>query len=241
MNALNTPLIEELNSRIDDIEADPKIRVTIITGTAGAFCAGADLKEITNHDGGVDPEKLLAFVRQAGAVLDRIAALKMPVIAAVNGTAAAGGLELALACDLVIAAESARLGDAHSNYGLLPGAGGAARLARVVGPTVAKYLAFTGDLFPAKALMPFGLVNEVVADARLDARVGALAAQLAAKSRAGLARMKILIDDGLQQPLPTALRLEQQAIAAHVHSGDVQEGLAAFREKREPRYPRAGP
>jgi enoyl-CoA hydratase/carnithine racemase len=137
----------------------------------------------------------------------------------------------------VIAADNAKLGDAHANFGLLPGAGGAARLARVVGPTVAKYLAFTGRFLPAADLVPFGLVHEVVPPEELEKRVDELAGLIAAKSPAGLGRMKRLLDDTLDQPLPTALRAEHDALAAHVHTPDLREGLTAFREKRPPRFP----
>jgi enoyl-CoA hydratase len=236
MNALSARMLEALNTELDAVESDAAVRVVVLTGTGPAFCAGADLKGITAPDGSIDPAAVVAFVRGAGATIDRLPALRKPVIAAVNGLALAGGLELVLACDLVIAAQSAKLGDAHANYGLLPGAGGAARLARVVGPRVAKYLAFTGEFLPAADLVPFGLVNEVVPDDQLEHRASQLAERLASKSPLGLAHMKQLIDDGLEQPLDTALRLEHLAMATHAHSADMQEGLAAFREKRTPRY-----
>lgn len=233
MNALSTELLGDLDLAFDIVERDPAVRVVVLTGTGRAFCAGADLKEIGRPP---DPDRIVAFVRAAGATIDRIPALDKPVIAAVNGLALAGGLELVLACDVVIAAVSARLGDAHANYGLLPGAGGAVRLARVVGPTVAKYLAFTGLSLPAPDLVPLGLVNEVVPDGRLHARADELANHIAAKSPLGIARMKALVHDGLEQPLDTALRLEHLALATHAHSADLAEGLTAFTEKRTPRY-----
>lgn len=236
MNSLNQALLGELNDALDAIEDDEHFRVVVLTGTATVFCGGADLKGLPGPDGSIDPGQLLAFVRQVGSTLDRIAALGMPVIAAVNGYALAGGLELVLACDLVVAARSARLGDAHANYGLLPGAGGASRLVRVVGPNVAKYLAFSGRFMAAADLVPYGLVNEVVRDDQLVDHVNQLASHLAAKSRVGLAQMKRLINDGLEQSLSVALRSEQQALAAHANSPDAREGLAAFREKRQPHY-----
>ena len=166
----------------------------------------------------------------------RIESLPMPVIAAVNGLALAGGLELVLCCDLVLAAESARLGDAHANYGLLPGAGSSVRLPRKIGPTRAKHLLFTGELLPASALVEAGLVNRVVPDGELDAAAQKLGEALAEKSPLTLRAMKRLVDDGLEQPSQTALRLEQLALAAHLSSRDVREGLRAFREKRKPRF-----
>lgn len=236
MNALSRALLEELRAALAAVDNDPSIRVIVLTGNGSAFCTGADLKGLLQPDGSIDPDELLEFVRFAGSTIERLPALSKPVIAAVNGFALAGGLELALACDFVVASKSARLGDAHANYGLLPGAGGAARLARVVSPSVARYLAFTGDSLPAAELVPLGLVNEVADDEQLEARVGELASRIAAKSAPGLAHMKRLINDGLEQPLVTALRMEHQALAAHVHSADMREGLAAFRERRKPHF-----
>jgi enoyl-CoA hydratase/carnithine racemase len=158
------------------------------------------------------------------------------VIAAVNGIAVAGGLELALACDLVVAADDAVLGDAHANYGLLPGAGGAARLPRVVGPRLAKYLLFTGEILPAQALVASGLVNEVVPAADLNRRVQELAEQIASKSPSVLVAMKRLVDDGLQHSEKDALSMEIDALARQVETSDFLEGLSAFREKRPPRF-----
>lgn len=236
MNALNVPLLDALGIALTAVDNNPDVRVVVLTGSGRAFCAGGDLKGLIQADGSVDPDSLLAFVRHAGATIDRIPALSKPVIAAVNGMALAGGLELVLACDVVVAARSARLGDAHANYGLLPGGGGAARLSRVVGPIVAKYLAFTGDTLPAAELVPLGLVNQVVPDDQLRERVHQLAVRIAAKSAPGVAHMKRLINDSGEQSLATALRAEHQALAVQVHHPDMREGLAAYREKRPPKY-----
>lgn len=236
MNSLNNELLDQLNAALDSVENDPSVHVVVLTGTARAFCAGADLKEIAADDGSIDADKLLTFVDHAAATIQRFPALTKPVIAAINGLALAGGMELMMACDLVIAAQGARIGDAHSNYGLLPGGGGAARLARLAGPLVAKYLAFTGDFLPASELLPLGLVNEVVPDDELHSRAEQLAQRIASKSASGLSHMKRLIDEGLDQPLANALRMEQDALAVHVHSDDLREGLNAFREKRHPHF-----
>jgi enoyl-CoA hydratase/carnithine racemase len=208
----------------------------ILTGTGRAFCAGADLKAIQDQEGAVDPDGAAAFVHEVSAVAKRLAQLPMPVIAAINGIALAGGLEFLLACDLVLAAEGAPIGDAHANYGLLPGAGGSVRLPRIVGETVAKYMMFTGRSVPAEDLMVHGLVNETVPAEQLQDRAMLLATELCQRSKLGLATMKRLIDDGLSQPLDTALRLEAHAHDAHSHSRDFAEGLAAFRERRAPRF-----
>lgn len=237
LNALSPELLDALSEALARIETDAAIRAVVLTGAGRAFCAGADLSHVVDalseSNGG---EPLPSFVAKAEAVLRRIESLPMPVIAAVNGLALAGGLELVLCCDLVLAAESARLGDAHANYGLLPGAGGSVRLPRKIGPTRAKHLLFTGELLPASALVDAGLVNQLVPDGELAAAAQKLGESLAEKSSLTLRAMKRLVDDGLQQPSHTALRLEQLALAAHLSSRDVREGLMAFREKRKPNF-----
>lgn len=240
MNALSDRVLADLDTHVEDIEDDPDVRVVVVTATGRAFCAGADLKEIVGPDGQVDPVRLLAFEKRAADAFARLAALPKPVIAALNGVTMAGGLEVALHCDLVVASADARLGDGHINYGLLPGAGGAARLPRVVGPTRAKYLAFTGALLAADDARAMGLVNEVVPADHLVPRTEELAATLATRSPSALRLFKQAIDDGLDQPLASALRLERLATAEHLHSGDVEEGLRAFAEKRAPRFEPTG-
>jgi enoyl-CoA hydratase/carnithine racemase len=150
--------------------------------------------------------------------------------------ALAGGLELVLCCDLVLAAESAQFGDAHANYGLLPGGGGSVRLPRKIGPTRAKQMMFTGEMFPAATMRDWGLVNEVVPDADLPASVSSWLERLAAKSPIGLRQMKRLVDQGLQMSAAAALEFEQQVFAEHSFSQDRREGLAAFAERRKPRF-----
>ncbi len=236
LNALDAQVLDELDAALDEVERDESIRVVVLTGAGRAFCAGADLKGVIDADGTIDGPALVRFVRRTSAVIERVASLSKPVIAAVNGLAVAGGFELVMACDLVIAASSAQLGDAHANYGLLPGAGGAARLARIAGPKVAKRLAFTGDFIAADELVASGLGNEVVADDSLEKRTTELALQIAEKSPVGLARMKRLINDAVDQPLAVSLAAEIEAIEAHVHSDDMREGLSAFREKRRPEF-----
>ena len=209
----------------------------IALGRGRALCAGADLAfalDSLEETGRTDA--LLAFVERAGSVLDRVARFPRPVIAAVNGLALAGGLELVLCCDLVVAAESARIGDAHANYGLLPGAGGSVRLPRRIGATRAKRMLFTGDLVPAQELLEAGLVNAVVPDDELETAAMALAEAVSQKSPLSLAAMKKLVAEGDDLPLEEALRLELEALRTHLESYDVREGLTAFREKREPRF-----
>jgi len=240
---LNRPMA--LNSITPDMVAgittalaradDPEIKAVVLMGTGRAFCAGADLKYVNKATQGDET----ATARFLDTVLDMMARLETcprPVIAAVNGLALAGGLELVLCCDLVIAARSAKLGDAHANFGLLPGGGSSVRLPRKIGPTRAKYLLFTGDFLLAEELVACGLVNEVVDDADLTAAVDHLVAKLATKSSLVLRRMKALVADGLEQPKDVALRLELLASEVHAHSHDMKEGLVAFEEKRKPTF-----
>lgn len=237
MNSLSPGLLDELEAAIDSVEANPAVHVVVLTGSGRAFCAGADLSFVFEAlERGEGEAALSSFIARAATVLGRFESLSKPVIAAVNGTALAGGLELILCCDLVVAAESARIGDGHANYGLLPGAGGSARLVRKVGPTRAKQMLFTGDLLPAADLEASGLVNSVVPDHELIAAVDALVEKIAQKSPIGLAAMKQLVYDAQEQPLDVALRSEQEALESHLQSHDMREGLAAFREKRTPHF-----
>lgn len=233
MNSITPEVLKGIESALDMATSENGVRAVVITGTGRSFCAGADLKYVQSQtsDGAVGANQFLNAVL---ATMNRLANFPMPVIAAVNGMALAGGLELVLCCDLVIAARSAKLGDAHANYGLLPGGGGSVRLPRKIGPTRAKYLLYTGDFVAADELLAAGLVNAVVDDGELIPAVEALVAKLVCKSPLGLRRMKALIDDGLGQPIESALRLELLASEVHANSEDMKEGLAAFNEKRLP-------
>jgi enoyl-CoA hydratase/carnithine racemase len=231
LNSITPGMVAGINAALAQAE-NPAIKAVVLQGTGRAFCAGADLKYVRSATEA-------AAARFLDTVLDMMARLETcprPVIAAVNGLALAGGLELVLCCDLVIAARSARLGDAHANFGLLPGGGSSVRLPRKIGPTRAKYLLFTGDFVPADDLIACGLVNEVVDDAELTAAVERLVAKLESKSSLVLRRMKALVADGLEQPKDVALRLELLASEVHAHSHDMKEGLAAFEQKRKPSF-----
>jgi enoyl-CoA hydratase len=237
MNAISTPLLDALNVALEEIEADDSVRVVVLTGTGRAFCAGADLKGLANDAGALDPSEVVEFVGYAGRTIERLAALRQPVIAGVNGLALAGGLELLLASDIVVASTAARIGDAHANYGLLPGAGGSVRLSRIVGTHMAKYLALTGEHFSPSSRVLEGLVSEIVEPDELEGRLAELATALAAKSPLGLARMKQLVNDAPDLSLRDALAAEQRALHEQCRSADFAEGIAAFAERRTPSYP----
>lgn len=236
MNALSADVSDGLRSALDRIETDDSVRVVVLTGTGKAFCAGGDLKAFRETLGAGNREAFIRNLRRGQAMMRRFEMLPMPVIAAVNGVAVAGGLELILCCDIVLAAESARIGDGHANFGIIPGAGSSIRLPRKVPVNVAKEMLFSGELKPAAELARWGLVNQVVPDDELDAAVNKLVTRMARNSPLGLSWMKKLVNDGLEQPLDPALRSEINAFESYAASDDILEGLAAFGEKRAPRF-----
>jgi len=230
LNALSPEMLDALEHALLSLERDASVRVLVVTGSGRAFCAGADLKAARERGDAA----AAAFLDGSRRLVDRVACFPKPVLALVNGIAVAFGLELLLACDVAIAADSARIGDGHANFALLPGAGGSVRLPRRIGAMRAKYMMFTAELQPAARLVEWGLLLEAVPADTLHARGTALADQLASKSPLGIARMKQLVDDGVCQPPDIALRNEQLMSALHFHAADRREGLAAFAEKRPP-------
>jgi enoyl-CoA hydratase/carnithine racemase len=236
MNSLTPELLHAIASRLAEAKTDQALRVLIVTGAGRAFCAGADLKFLDTIPAGDRDRATAAFLSLASATFTTLAEFPKPTIAAANGIATAGGLELVLACDLVIAAREAKIGDGHANYGLLPGAGSAVRLPRRIGAARAKFLFFTGDLVGAETLVAAGLVNEVVDRADLEERVNALAATLATRSPLGLARMKVMANLAIDMPEAAGLALEQALGALHTTSHDYNEGLAAFKARRLPSF-----
>lgn len=234
MNSLSIEVLDGIMAGLEKARDDDAVRAVVLTGTGKAFCAGADLKEILSFRGEELVRGHREFLAYANTVFEAVEMFPKPVISAVNGLALAGGLELILCGDLVIASETAKLGDAHANYGILPGGGGSVRLPRTVGPTMANYLFFTGEFLPASRLVVCGLVNEVVPPEELENRVAEIVEVIATKSPLGLTRLKQLVRDGLAQEVPTGVRLELLTSEAHAHSADFVEGLTAFSEGRPP-------
>jgi enoyl-CoA hydratase/carnithine racemase len=232
MNALSREMVEGITAKLVEWRNDPQVRVVAITGRGRAFSAGADLKTASAP---VQPGEK-DFLDKIVDLFDTLRAFPRPVIAAVNGLALAGGLEAVMACDFVIAAQSARFGDAHSNFGVFPGAGGAAVLPRKIPVNIAKYLLFTGDSVSAQDMKQYGLVAEVVADNELLDRVQAIGEKLAAKSPLVLTKMKRVADESADKPVADALRHEMLELRSHQRSYDIQEGLRAFAEKRKPEF-----
>ncbi|ALM81594.1 enoyl-CoA hydratase/isomerase family protein [Bordetella sp. N] len=236
MNALSAPMLEQLSRVVDGIHGDASVRCVVITGAGKAFCAGGDLLGFRAAVAEGSPHPLLDKLRYAQDVFDRIAALPMPVVGAVNGYAIAGGLELLLCCDLILAAESAKIGDGHARYGIIPGGGASARLPRKLSANRANYLLLTGELLPAKTLEDWGLVNRVVPDAELTAAAGTLARTICGHSPLGLRTIKDLLRNSTESSAAQATRAEIDAFADYANSRDFAEGLAAFAEKRQPKF-----
>ncbi len=235
MNALSLPMLEQLAEAVEQLHQDDAARCVVITGAGRkAFCAGGDLRGFQTDLAEPTTDRFLARLRYAQQVFDRIEDLPMPVIAAVNGVAVAGGLELLLCCDLVIAAESARIGDGHARYGIIPAGGSSARLPRKIAANRANYLLLSAELLPARTLEQWGLVNQVVADDELTGAVQSLARMLARHSPLGLQTIKQLLRRGLQSGPRAAARAEIDAFASYARSADLAEGLEAFAQKREP-------
>jgi enoyl-CoA hydratase/carnithine racemase/acyl-CoA synthetase (AMP-forming)/AMP-acid ligase II len=235
MNALSPDVMDALDRVLDELQADETIRAVILTGAGKAFCAGGDLLEF-GRELELDPPALLDTLAYNQKVLLKLRALPMPVLAAVNGVAVAGGLELILSCDVVIAAETARIGDGHARYAIVPAAGSTVQLPARIHGAHAMHMLFSADLFPARQCMEWGLVNEVVPQDRLLQRVLEIAEQYSQRSPAVLQHMKSLARAAHDGAVQSGLRAELRAFQTHLSSRDLAEGLRAFREKRQPRY-----
>src|SRR5436190_22751529 len=229
-NALSLELVGALGHAFSRVRADQSVRAVILTGAGKAFCAGADLKERRT----MTLEETRSFLRLLNSVVDAIAAFPRPVIASINGAAFGGWLEVALACDLRLAAESAELGLVETRLGIIPGAGGTQRLARIVGLAPAKELILTGRRIPAARAKELGIVSEVVPAAGLAAAAERLAAELAGAGPLAVSQAKKAIDGGFDLPLAEALVHERDCYEIVLESEDRNEGLAAFVEKRPP-------
>lgn len=236
MNAMSPDLMAGLADGLDRIEATNEVRAVVITGAGQAFCAGGDLKFFRQTLGGGKRIEFLSFLRRGQEVLRRLEMLSLPTIARLNGATVAGGLELMLCCDLVVAAASARIGDGHAKFGIIPGGGSSIRLPRKIPVALAKELLFTGELVPPDTLARWGLINMVVPDADLDCAVADLVSRIVRNSPLGLRWMKQLVDDGLEQPLDSGLRSEINAFESYAASDDIMEGLSAFVDGRSPRF-----
>jgi enoyl-CoA hydratase len=233
MNALNSKVILELISALGAMEKETLPKVLIITGSGEkAFVAGTDIIEMEK----LSSFEAREFARFARKAIDKVADLDRPVIGAINGFALGGGCELAMACDIRIASEKAKLGQPETGLGIIPGSGGTQRLPRLVGPSKAKQLVFTGDIIDAKAALEIGLVDKVVPQDSLIEEAKKMANAIAAKPRVALALAKYAINRGLDADLQTALDYEIECFAQCFATQDQKEGMRAFLEKRKPNY-----
>jgi enoyl-CoA hydratase/carnithine racemase len=237
LNPLDWATVRELKSAVAAIEARADVYAVIITGSGRSFSAGGDLAGYL--DLYQKPDQFAAFLDDFFHLLTAIEASSKIYVAAVNGVCVAGGLELLLACDLAIAAASARIGDGHLNFGQLPGAGGSQRLPRAIGVLRAKHLMLTGELLNAEEAKLIGLVNEVVPDSELDTVAEKIVARLGEKSRVGLRGAKHLVNLTRTTDLATGLRREIEFVHRYATTEpDATEGLVAFRDKRKPAFSR---
>lgn len=233
LNAINRVVLAELADALGRVAADEEIRVVVLTGAGEkAFVAGADIGELAQFSA----LQAKTFAAEGHAVIARLQELPVAAIAAVNGFALGGGCEIALACDFVYAAESARFGLPEINLGLIPGFGGTQRLPRAVGPAVAKELLFTGRMIAAADAARIGLVNAVWPAAVLMEETRKTAAEIASKGRVALRAAKQAVNHGLYVDLETGRRIEIDAFALTLASADAREGTAAFLEKRKPAF-----
>ena len=229
-NALDRALRAALNDTLASLDADAEVRVIVLTGADPAFCAGVDLKE-----GAAQPDAHPLADAQA-PVTAGLDTLKAPVIAAVNGPAYGGGFELALACDIRIAADTARFALTELRIGSFPGSGGVQRLARLVAPAVAAQLVLTGDPLDADGALRVGLVSEVVPAAELHERAAAIAARIAANAPLSVLAAKQSLRAAYELPLSAGLAHDRNLWAWLSQSEDRAEGREAFRDGRPPQF-----
>jgi enoyl-CoA hydratase len=233
LNLVTTQLIEDLDAALAAVEADAAARAVILAAAGSStFCAGSDIKEFPSLHGRVAEGKLIA----ENAVYDRLAALPVPTVAAIEGNALGGGLELALCCDLRVAAESARLGLPEVRLGVMPGSGGTQRLPRLIGLARAKELILLGELIDAATALEFGLVTRVVADGAAESTAREIGETIAQRGPMAVREAKAALDVALEVPLAAGQAHALEASERLFATADMMEGVAAFREKRPPEF-----
>jgi enoyl-CoA hydratase/carnithine racemase len=229
-NSFTTGMLVDVRRALLDCEADPAVRVVVLRGAGGVFSSGADLSALNTSDSVAVRHSNRAWIDMF-ATIER---LELPVLASVSGPAVAGGTELTLACDLVVAAESSMFGLSEMRVGVIPGAGACVRLTRWVGRAVAKELLFTGDPITARRAYEVGLVNRVVPDGDLEEATAHLTELLASRSPAALAAAKRAVNIGSELDLDRGVEYVLGEFAALFDQPDQAEGMNAFLEKRTP-------
>ena len=235
LNAFSVKLLHEFAGAIAEARFNREARVVIITGSGGekqSFSTGADLKERAS----MTEDEVRRFIFTIRSTFTAVENLPQPVIAAVNGFAFGGGLELALACDIRIASESALVGLTETSLAIIPGGGGTQRLPRLIGIAKAKELIYTARRIPAKEAVSIGLVSQVVPPDRLIEASRALANEIARNGPIAIQQAKFAVTKGMDAPLEVGLNIESNAYAICIPTEDRLEGLRAFKEKRKPKY-----
>ena len=235
LNALSKSVMHALEGVLDLIAADRTLRAVIVTGHGRAFSAGGDLLEFFEQVQS-NPRQLIETLAFNQRVFAKLESLPVPVIGAVNGTAVAGGLELLLCCDVLVASENVKMGDGHAKYGVVPAGGATVRLLRKLPVNRAMQLFFSASLFSARELCGWGLINEVVPAEQLHTRAKEIAAQFSRQSPEVLAQIKGLARAYFNATSYDGFQAELEAFARHTGGKDLAEGLAAFRDKRQPQY-----
>lgn len=230
LNALNAQLISELNQALDELDSDRNIGCIVLTGSAKAFAAGADIKEMA------ELEYPQIYLDDLFSDSDRVASRRTPMIAAVAGFALGGGCELALMCDFILAADNARFGQPEIKLGVLPGMGGTQRLTHAVGKAKAMEMCLTGRLIDADEAERAGLVARVLPQEQLLDEAMKVAASIAAKSLPVAMMVKESVNRAFEVSLAEGIRFERRVFHAAFASHDQKEGMAAFIEKREPQF-----
>lgn len=232
-NALSRSLCNQLSEIAVNLDARDSVHKIVLTGSGDkAFCAGADLKERK----GISADKAGAYVNAVASAIETWGEIRKPTICAMNGLALGGGLELAMACDLRILVEGAEVGLPEVRLGIIPGAGGTQRMARLIGEARAKELILLGCRIGADRALEIGLVHRVVSRANLRGATDAILGELAACAPLSLMTAKSAIERGYGKPLTEALQMERECYDVTLHSEDRDEGLAAFAEGRAPRF-----
>jgi len=229
-NALNLDIRMRLADEVSRHAADPAIRCLIITGSDTVFAAGADISQMAE----ADPVEIMA--RNLQKYWRTIMDCPKPVIAAIEGFALGGGLELALCADIIVAGDGARLGLPEVKIGILPGGGGTQKLARLIGSKRAMLLLLTGKMFGAAEALSMGVISEVASAGQALARAIEIAGEIAAMPPIGVMQIKEIVNAGLNAPLDTALMLERKALLLQFATHDQKEGMRAFLEKRKPTF-----
>ncbi len=232
LNALNKDTVLELTKAVEELEKDKNIKVAILTGEGKAFIAGADIKQMKD----MNPSEAKKFAEMGHNLLMNIEKSRLPFIAAVNGYALGGGCEVMMACDICIAAVSAKSGQPEINLGIHPGFGGTQRLPRLVGRMKAKELLLTGDNIDANEAHRIGLVNMVVPDDKIMEEAEKMASKIASKSTVQTDFIKALVNKGMEVDLKKACELEISYFSKSFQTEDQKEGMSAFLEKRKPNF-----